>query len=91
MDKKTLASVLSGERDDNIKFASLRKLLIQLGFSERIKGDHFIYKRQEFPERINIQPNGNMAKGYQVRQIRAIIKKYNLAGGKIWKISQNIQ
>jgi len=79
MNNKTLLSVSSGKQDRNIRFDDLRKLLLQLGFKERIKGDHFIYKRADIPERVNIQPDGNMAKGYQVRQIRSIIKKHNLS------------
>ncbi|MCL2004221.1 MAG: type II toxin-antitoxin system HicA family toxin [Oscillospiraceae bacterium] len=78
MDDKVLQSVLSGQRDNNIRFQDLRTLLLQMGFAERIKGDHFIYKRAGCPERINIQPDGNMAKGYQVRQVRNLIQKYRL-------------
>ena len=80
MDKNILAQILSAKQDNNIRFDDLRKLLLQLDFRERIKGDHFMYNKQGFPERINIQPNGNMAKGYQVRQIRNIIRKYSLGG-----------
>ena len=68
--------VLSAQHDNNIRFYYLQNLLKQLGFRERIKVDHFIFKRIDLPERVNIQPNGNMAKGYQARQIRSI-KKYN--------------
>jgi len=75
-----LNAVLSAKQDNNIKFADLRMLLKQLGFEERIKGDHFIFKRPELPERVNIQPDGNMAKSYQIRQIRSIIQKYGLGG-----------
>ena len=82
MGNKTSQAVLSAKQDSNIRFADLRTLLLQLGFAERIKGDHFIYKRKDLPERINIQPDGNMAKAYQVRQIRGVIQKYNLGGGK---------
>jgi predicted RNA binding protein YcfA (HicA-like mRNA interferase family) len=78
MNEKVLKSVLSGQQDNNIKFNDLRMLLSQLGFSERVKGDHFIYVKQNIPEIINIQPNGKMAKGYQVRQIRDIILTYGL-------------
>ena len=78
--EKLLSDILSGTKDNNIKFNDLRMFLVQSGFKERIKGDHFIYKRNDFPERINIQPNGNTAKPYQVRQIRNLIKKYNLRG-----------
>ena len=80
MKDKTLQAILFAKHDNNIKFIDLRMLLNRLGFNERIKGDHFIYKKDGFPERINIQPNGNMAKGYQVRQIRNIIRKYSLGG-----------
>ena len=78
MNTKTLNDILSGQKDNNIRFKDLCNLLIQMGFRERVKGDHFIYKKDGFPERINIQPDGNMAKGYQVRQIRDLINKYGL-------------
>ncbi|MCL1865790.1 MAG: type II toxin-antitoxin system HicA family toxin [Oscillospiraceae bacterium] len=82
MSNRVLNAVLSAKQDNNIKFNEMRMLLIQLGFKERIKGDHFIFNIKGFPERINIQPNGNMAKAYQVRQVRRIVQKYNLGGGK---------
>ncbi|MCL2019477.1 MAG: type II toxin-antitoxin system HicA family toxin [Oscillospiraceae bacterium] len=80
MNHKLLQSILSAKQDNNIKFKDLRILLQQLGFNERINGDHFIYKIKHFPERINIQPDGNMAKTYRIRQIRGVILKYNLGG-----------
>ena len=78
MHDKVLQDVLSGNKDKNIRFNDFRILIKKLGFNERIKGDHFIYKRKDFPERINIQPDGNMAKSYQVKQIRNLIIKYKL-------------
>ena len=78
--KNLIINILSGDKDNNIKFNDLRTLMLKLKFRERIKGDHFIYKRDLIPERINIQPNGNMAKAYQVRQIRNLIIKYKLGG-----------
>jgi hypothetical protein len=46
MNEKTLERVLSGLSDRNIRFGDLRSLKKDLGFSERIKGDHHIlYKR----------------------------------------------
>ena len=78
MNDKILQAVLSGKQDNNIKFKDIRTLMLKLYFNERIKGDLFIYKRKDIPERINIQPVGNMAKSYQVRQIRNIILKYHL-------------
>ena len=78
MNPKVYNDVMSGCSDNNIRFSDLRNLLISQGFNERIKGDHFIYKRVDFPERINIQPIGNKAKAYLVKQIRMIFQKYSL-------------
>ena len=70
--------VMSGSKDKNINFSELQKLLDRLGFQCRIKGDHFIYYRDGITEIINIQPNGDKAKPYQVKQVRNIILKYCL-------------
>ena len=78
MAKNTYNEVMSGQSDTNIRFTDLRNLLISKGFNERIKGDHFIYKRPDVPDRVNIQPNGNKAKVYQVKQIRQIFIKHGI-------------
>jgi len=70
---------MSGVRDANIQFYDLQKLLTVLGFQKRTRGSHFIYWHNGIEEIINIQPDGNKAKAYQVRQIRNIILKYKLA------------
>lgn len=79
--EKLLLSILSGTRDKNLLFTDLRTVLERLGFQCRIKGDHFIYTKVGVEEIINIQPAGNMAKPYQVKQVRNIILKYQLGGG----------
>lgn len=78
--EKLLLAVLSGTRDKNILFTDLQTVLDRLGFQCRIKGDHFIYTRDDVEEIINIQPVGNKAKPYQVKQVRNIILKYQLGG-----------
>ena len=75
---KILQDVMCGVKDKNIKFVDLQKLLESLGFQCRIKGDHFIYYKSGVDEIINIQPDGNKAKPYQVKQVRNIILKYCL-------------
>jgi len=47
-----------------------------LGFVERIRGSHHIFRRPGIDELINIQRDGSNAKPYQVRQIRAVLVKY---------------
>ncbi len=78
--EKLLLAVLSGTRDKNMLFTDLQTVLDRLGFQCRIKGDHFIYTRDDVEEIINLQPAGNKAKPYQVKQVRNIILKYQLGG-----------
>ena len=79
-EEKLLLNVLRGTQDKNIPFLGLQKLLGRLGFNERIRGDHYIYTRPEVAEIINIQPNGHLAKPYQVKQVRDVIIKYHMGG-----------
>jgi hypothetical protein len=82
VDKKILDKILSGLSDRNIRFQDLRELLIDMGFSERIKGDHHIFYREGIEEIVNLQPLGDgKAKAYQVKQVRGIISKYKLHRG----------
>lgn len=80
--EKLLYSVLCGTMDNNISFEDIRSLLNALGFSERIKGGHHIYTKDNIAEIINIQAVGNKAKPYQVKQIRNIILKYRMGGNE---------
>lgn len=76
--EKIYFEVMSGTKDNSIRFSEIQKLLDILHFTCRIKGDHFIYYKEGVEEIINIQPNGNKAKAYQVKQIRNIILKYKM-------------
>lgn len=78
--EKLLFDIMCGYKDTNISFHDLHKLLDFFGFSCRIKGDHFIFTHKDIEEIINIQPNGNKAKPYQVKQIRNLFIKYRLGG-----------
>ena len=78
---KFLDRILRGTSDANIAFEELRRLLKRLGFAERIRGDHYIFTKAGVEEILNLQPQGAQAKPYQVKQIRAALVKYCLAGG----------
>ena len=80
--QKITAEVLSGMQDRNISFTDLYNLLVELGFSVRIRGDHHIFTHPDVMEIINLQPDGNKAKPYQVKQVRNLILKYKF-GGKV--------
>lgn len=78
--EKLLLSILSGTRDKSMFFAGLQAVLDHLGLQFCIKGDHFIYTKDGVEEISNIQPTGNKAKPYQVKQVRSIILRYQLGG-----------
>ncbi len=50
-----------------------------LGFEERVKGSHRIFKREDVDEIITLQPSGSKAKPYQVKQVRQLINHYRMA------------
>ncbi|HEY4611904.1 MAG TPA: type II toxin-antitoxin system HicA family toxin [Bacteroidota bacterium] len=76
--EKTLDQILRGTSDANVSFNDICKLLIKLGFRERIKGSHHIYSKNGIEEIINLQPKGPKTKPYQVKQVRGLILKYKL-------------
>ena len=76
--EKLLQSILGGKSDANIAFNNLCGLLIRLGFVERVRGSHHIFRKAGIEEKINLQKDDNKAKLYQVKQLRNIILKYNL-------------
>lgn len=70
--------ILAGSSDGNIEFAMLCKLLVRLGFDERVRGSHHIFTRETVHEIINLQSKQGKAKSYQVKQTRSIIVNYKL-------------
>ena len=78
--KKTLEKILRGTSDADISFQDLRRVLQNLGFSERIRGSHHIFFQEGVEEILNLQPKGNKAKSYQVKQVRHVILKYRMGG-----------
>ena len=79
---KLLERVLWGRSDANIRFDDLCQLLRHLGFDERIRGSHHIFRKQGVEEKINLQRDGDKAKVYQVRQVRRAILKHQFGGGE---------
>jgi hypothetical protein len=79
---KLIAKILSGRKDNDIKFSELVALMKSLGFSLRVTGDHHIFCKNNVPEIINIQPKGAATKPYQVRQVRDLIIKHKLGEEK---------
>ena len=76
--EKLLSQILRGASDSNMAFNDLCNLLRRLGFEERTRGSHHIFRRSGIIEKINLQRDGSKAKPYQVRQVRNMILKYDL-------------
>ncbi len=62
----------------SVPFRDVQYFLVHIYcMDERIAGDHFIYRKAGIPDIINIQPGRDgMAKPYQLRQVRELVKKY---------------
>lgn len=76
--EKLIIKLLSANADQNFDFQDLIRILEATGFSERIKGSHHIFTKENVEEIINLQPRGNKAKPYQVKQVRELLLKYKL-------------
>ena len=66
--EKLIAKILRGSSDSN------------LGFEERVKGGHSIFRKEGVDELINLQKDGSKAKAYQVKQLRTVLTNDNLMG-----------
>ena len=80
---KLLHRLLSGIADASFAFDDLRYVLVHLGFNEEINGSHHMFWRKDVREQVNLQRDRNRkdAKRYQVRQVRDLIRKYDLGKG----------
>lgn len=78
--EKLLFKILSGTSDANIHFDDLCTLLKNLGFEERIRGGHHIFRKDGVAEKINLQKDRDKAKPYQVKQVRNVILRHKLGG-----------
>ena len=76
--EKLIVQILNGKANANIRFIDLCALLIHLGFEERVKGSHHVFRKADVEEKINLQKDNDKAKPYQVRQVRQVILKYGL-------------
>lgn len=77
--QRLLAKILRGTSDADISFADICHLLLRLGFDQRVRGDHHIFKQEQVEEILNLQPRGSKAKPYQVKQVRNVVLRYKLA------------
>jgi len=53
--RKTIYKILSGDSDADIRFDDLRKVLLDCGFTERIRGSHHVFRKQGIETLLNLQ------------------------------------
>ncbi len=75
---RVFEKIMRGTSDANVKFDELRGALLRAGFGERVRGDHHIFAKDGVEEILNIQPKGDMAKPYQVKQVRGVFLRHKL-------------
>lgn len=63
----------------NVRFSDARRLVESLGFElDRVAGSHHIFSHHALPELLNLQEVHGEAKPYQLRQLLAMIERYDL-------------
>jgi len=80
--EKLFKHILLRHSDANVPFSELCQMMKQLGFIERIRGDHHVFTKDGVEEILNLQPKGSKAKPYQVKQVRNLLIKYGLLLGE---------
>ena len=80
--QKLYEHILMRRSDANVPFERLCALLRQLGFDERVKGDHHIFSMDGVDEILNLQSKEGKGKPYQVNQVRNVILRYGLHFGE---------
>lgn len=57
-DDRLRQRILDGRSDANIRFDALRQYLLRLGFVERMRGSHHMFRKTGVRELINLQREG---------------------------------
>ena len=79
MNKKVYQAVISGKSDNNINYKDFQNLIVNLGFDfARQRGSHEMYFNDEIKRYMNIQNDGSKAKPYEIKQLRNLIKEFDL-------------
>lgn len=78
--RKLLKKALSSPA--NLRFEEACALARAFGFHlSRVSGSHHIFAHQSIPELLNLQEVSGKAKPYQIKQLLALVERYNLSLG----------
>ena len=75
-----MEQVLARSSVANVPFEDLCALLRHVGFEERVRGSHHVFRKAGVEGRIDLRESGGRAKPYQVRQVRALLVRHTLTG-----------
>jgi hypothetical protein len=66
----------------NLRFEEACALACAFGFHlSRVSRSHHIFAQKSIPELLNLQEVGGKAKPYQIKQLLALVERYNLSLG----------
>lgn len=69
------------KNQNNVSFREMESFLVKLGFIRRGgKGGHFVFKKENISELVNLQNHNGEVLPYQVRQVIKIICENKLIG-----------
>ncbi len=75
---RLLERILRGDLA-NVDFADAQRLVRRLGFEElRVTGSHHVYSCPGIAQQLNLQDRRGHTKPYQLRQLAALVRQYNL-------------
>jgi len=66
---KLFFKILQGGSDKNIRFNDLCQLMKRLGFEERVRGSHHMFRKSGVIEKVNLQRDKDKAKAYQFAKL----------------------
>jgi predicted RNA binding protein YcfA (HicA-like mRNA interferase family) len=80
MDPRRLLTRMQSGRFENVRFRDAERLAIALGFElDHVRGSHHVYRHRLVADRLNLQPRGDEAKAYQLRQLLGYVSQYDLS------------
>ena len=76
--QQRIGNIFSEVKSKKPAASALCQLLFNIGFKERIKGNHYIFSKDNVDEILNLQPLKGKVKQYQLKQARNVFLKYNI-------------
>ena len=79
MNRRQLLKRLTQGALHNVAFSDIVNLAEGFGFKlDRVRGSHHLFIHPDVPEVLNLQPESDQAKPYQIRQFLRLVEEHEL-------------